>query len=233
MIISPPFQQFKDRADGGRALAKALSGFAGRVDSIVLALPRGGVPVAHEVSMTLSIPLDIWLVRKLGVPGHEEYAMGALAANDVLIFNEDVLQSLNIDQDSITAVIDREQTELERRNALYRAGRPPPDVSGKTVIVIDDGFATGATMKAAIKSLQESGAGWIVAAAPVGAQQVCAELGKLADEVICPCQPEPFHGVGNWYRDFRQVPDHDVLSLLQAPMPRRGMNGGRMKSAAV
>lgn len=205
---------FADRTEAGIKLASSLSHLAGQSDTLVLALPRGGVPVAFEVAKALSLPLDIWLVRKLGAPAHEELAVGAIAAGGIIVHNENVLQALHINTEDIKKIVQREKQELERRNLLYRQGRSAPDVSGKTVIIVDDGFATGATMKAAIASLRQADARKIIAAAPVGATSVCKDLAQEADEVFCPVQPEPFVGVGQWYQDFSQTPDRDVLLLL-------------------
>lgn len=204
-----PRTRFADRVDAG----KALSPFRKRVDSIVLALPRGGVPVAYEVAKSLSLPLDIWLVRKLGLPGHEELAMGAIAAGDITVLNDEVIKAARTDI-QIGSIIARERQELARRNKLYRGGCAAPDVAGKTVIVVDDGFATGATMTAALQSLRKARATWIVAAAPVGASAACAELEAQADEVVCPFRIEPFYGVGHWYDDFSQTEDEEVMALL-------------------
>ena len=209
-----PLQRFSGRAEAGGFLASLLSSYAGKTDTLVLALPRGGVPVAREVAKALSLPLDIWLVRKLGIPGHEETAMGAIALGDIIVRNEDLMGLLHIPPESFQDVIAKEKRELDRRNTLYRQGRPVPDVNGKTVIIIDDGFATGATMRAAIASLRQAGAVWIIAAAPVGSDSACDDLSKEADDVICPLQPEPFYGVGQWYEDFSQTSDGEVLSIL-------------------
>jgi putative phosphoribosyl transferase len=207
---------FADRAEAGKRLAEALSGYAGRADVLVLALPRGGVPVAYEVAQTLAVPMDLWLVRKLGVPGQEELAMGAIAGNDTRILNRDIINVLNIDRTTIDAVIVKEQAELERRNLLYRQGRPSPNVEGKTIIIIDDGLATGATMRAAIASLRQAGAAKIIAAVPVGAASTCGKVEQEADELVYLYTPEPFYGVGQWYSDFSQTSDESVLALLES-----------------
>ncbi|SEO37946.1 phosphoribosyltransferase [Nitrosovibrio sp. Nv6] len=205
---------FADRAEAGKMLAEALSAYAGRTDVLVLALPRGGVPVAYEVAKMLAAPMDLWLVRKLGVPGQEELAMGAMAGKDTRILNQEIINILNIDQAAIDAAVAREQKELERRNRHYRQGRPPPDIEGKTIIIIDDGLATGATMRAAIASLRHMGAKRIIAAVPVGAASTCSKVQKEADELVCLFTPEPFYGVGQWYSDFSQTSDEEVLALL-------------------
>lgn len=205
---------FADRTEAGKILADALAQYAGRSDVLVLALPRGGVPVAHEVAKALAAPMDLWLVRKLGVPGQEELAMGAMAGKDTLVFNQEIINLLNIDQTAIDTAVVREQAELQRRNRHYRQGRPPRDVTEKTVILIDDGLATGATMRAAIASLRQAGAARIVAAVPVGAAATCVKVEKEADEFVCLFTPEPFYGVGQWYSNFLQVMDEEVLTLL-------------------
>lgn len=216
------FHRFANRAEAGRMLAEALSNYIGRSDILVLALPRGGVPVAYEVAKKLSAPLDLWLVRKLGVPGQEELALGALAGKKILVLNDDIINALNIDQSAIDKVIAREQAELERRNRLYRQGRPAPDVEGKTIIIIDDGLATGATMRAAIASLRQAGAAQVIAAVPVGAKSTCMKIEQEADKLVCLYMPEPFYGVGQWYSDFSQTSDEEVLSLLNRAASNSG-----------
>lgn len=208
------FRRFANRTEAGKMLAEALSAYIGRSDILILALPRGGVPVACEVAKILLAPMDLWLVRKLGVPGQEELALGALAAKNVCVLNQEVIDLLSIDQAVIDRVISREQAELERRNRLYRHGRPPPDTGGKTIIIIDDGLATGATMRAAIASVRQAGAARIIVAVPVGAASTCRKIKKEADELVCLYMPEPFFGVGQWYSDFSQTSDEDVLTLL-------------------
>ena len=209
------FNRFADRKEAGKILAEALSSYAHKNNLLVLALPRGGVPVAYEVAKFLHAPMDLWLVRKLGVPGHEELAMGALAGGGLYVINDEVINLMRIGKNIINDVMVHERAELERRNKLYRQGRPPPDVADKTVIVIDDGLATGATMRAAIMSLRQAGADRIIAAAPVGAPSTCRDLEKDADGVLCLFTPEPFYGVGVWYDDFSQTMDREVQSLLQ------------------
>ncbi|SHL34000.1 Predicted phosphoribosyltransferase [Nitrosospira sp. Nsp11] len=213
---------FADRAEAGKRLAEALAGYARRTDVLVLALPRGGVPVAYEVAQTLAVQMDLWLVRKLGVPGQEELAMGAIAGNDTRVLNRDIISVLNIDRTTIEAVIVKEQAELERRNLLYRQGRPSPNIEGKTIIIIDDGLATGATMRAAIASLRHAGAAKIIAAVPVGAAATCGKIEQEADELVCLYTPEPFYGVGQWYSDFSQTPDESVLALLESAAKSQG-----------
>ena len=207
-------QKFENRTAAGQALAKALASYADRPDAIVLALPRGGVPVAHEVAAALSLPMDVWIVRKLGVPGHEELAMGAIALGGACHINRDIALGLNVPERTLNQVIARERTELARRNALYRQDRKLPSLQDKTVIVVDDGLATGATMRAAIESLRQAKAGYIVAAVPVGAKETCDDLRGVADDVICLHTPEQFYGVGQWYDDFSQTSDEDVQDIL-------------------
>ncbi len=214
-------EMLQDRHDAGKRLAGALSHYAGRTDTVVLALPRGGVPVAYEISRVLDLPLDVLLVRKLGVPGHEELAMGAIAWGDIRVLNDDIIKELNISEDAIEDAVARESELIRQRNILYRDNRPPPLVEGKTVIVVDDGLATGATMKAAIAALRQAGAERVVAATPVGASQTRDELLALADEVVCLATPYPFYGVGQWYADFSQISDTLVKDLLNKCRSRR------------
>ena len=206
--------KFRDRADAGRELAGQLAHYAGRSDVLVLALPRGGVPVGYEVAEVLGAPLDVFLVRKLGVPGHEELAMGAIASGGVRVLNERVVRPLGITDAVIKAVEAEERRELERRESAYRGSRPPIDVHGQTVILVDDGLATGASMRAAVVALRRLEPARIVVAVPVGAPDTCAELEKEADEVVCVSEPEPFFGVGMWYRDFSPTTDDEVRELL-------------------
>jgi putative phosphoribosyl transferase len=214
---------FGDRTDAGRQLAARLMKYAGRSDVLVLALPRGGVPVALEVARVLHAPLDVFLVRKLGLPGHPELAMGALATGGIRILNEDVVRNLRIPDEVIDAVAAGEQEELERRERVYRGGRPAPDVRGRIVILVDDGLATGSTMRAAVAALRRQGPARIIVAVPVGAPDTCAEFQDEADEAICVRAPEPFYAVGLWYDDFSQISDEEVHDLLErareAPAP--------------
>jgi len=189
-----------------------------RKDVIILALPRGGVPVAHEVAKALNLPMDVWLVRKLGVPGHEELAIGAMALNGVYHINSDIALGLNITPRQLNEVVARARAELNRRNKLYRRGRSAPSLEGKTVIIVDDGLATGATMHAAIESLRQAKTGHIVAAVPIGAKDACHALAAIADKVVCLQTPEPFYGVGEWYQDFSQTSDEEVQGLLAQHM---------------
>lgn len=210
---------FTDRIHAGRELASVLSDYSIEQDAlrdkiIVLALPRGGVPIASEVADKLALPMDILLVRKLGVPGHEEYAMGAIAAGGLIYLNQEVVNAVQVSQAQIDQVVDREQAELIRRNDLYRSGRPPLDVEGKTVILVDDGLATGATMQVAVTALRRAGAERIIAAVPVGAPDSCKALRPQVDELVCLHQPEDFSGVGRWYQNFSQVSDTEVIDIL-------------------
>lgn len=206
--------RFADRLAAGRRLATALAAYKGQGDVVVLGLPRGGVPVAYEVARALGAPLDVFLVRKLGVPGHEELAMGAIASGGVRVLNEDVLEGLRIPPRVIEDVTDIEAAELERRERVYRGGRPPLDVRGRVVIVVDDGLATGSTMRAAVAALRRLEPARIVVAVPTGASETCAMLRDEADEVVCLTTPDPFHAVGLWYDDFRPTTDDQVRALL-------------------
>lgn len=205
---------FRDRTDAGRMLAAQLKKYAGKPDLIVLALPRGGVPVAYEVAKALHAPLDVFIVRKLGVPGHEELAMGAVASGGVRVLNDHVVKGLRIPQYVIDAVVNWETEELKRRERLYRGDRPPPDVRGKTVILVDDGLATGSTMLAAVQALRQQGPDKIVVAVPVAAPDTCELVKAYVDEVVCAATPEPFYAVGLWYQDFSQTSDEEVRELL-------------------
>jgi len=207
---------YKDRAAAGRTLASLLAPYANRSDVVVLALPRGGVPVAREIAAALRAPLDVFLVRKLGVPGHEELAMGAIATGGVRILNQEVVNALRIPPGVIDAAASREQRELERREAAYRDGWPVPHVENQTVILVDDGLATGSTIRAAVAALYQQGPRRIVVAVPVGAPSTCQELRREVDEVICAITPDQFYAVGQWYRDFSEVSDETVGELLRA-----------------
>jgi predicted phosphoribosyltransferase len=206
---------FRDRSDAGKQLAKKVMAYADRRDVIVLALPRGGVPVGYEVARALHAPLDVFLVRKLGVPGHEELAMGAIASGGVRVLNHEVLRQLEISPEAIESVSAEQMEELERRARAYRDDRPRPDVHGRTVILVDDGLATGSTMRAAVAALRQQGPVRIVVAVPVGAMETCADLADEADEVISGHTPEPFYAVGLWYENFSQTTDEEVHALLQ------------------
>jgi len=207
---------FQDRTDAGRQLAEKLLSYAGRDDVIVLALPRGGVPVAFEVAQRVRVPLDVCVVRKLGVPGHEELAMGAIASGGVRVLNEDVLYVLPDAQSIVEMATAIEREELKRRERDYRSNRPAPEVRGRTVILVDDGLATGATMRAAAAALRQQGAAKIIVAVPVGAPGTCHEIRSVADEVVCLQTPGSFMGVGQYYEDFSQTTDEEVRELLAA-----------------
>ena len=206
---------FRDRTEAGRLLAGLLEQYAGKPDAIVLALPRGGAPVAYEVAKALHAPLDVFVVRKLGIPGHEELAMGAVATGGVRVLNDQVVRGLSIPDSVIDAVADGELQELERRERVYRGNRPPHDVRGKTVILVDDGLATGSTMLAAAQALRQQGPARIVVAVPVASPDTCELLKAYVDEVVCATTPEPFYAVGLWYRDFSQTTDEEVRELLE------------------
>jgi putative phosphoribosyl transferase len=205
---------FRDRTDGGRVLAERLRDYAQRDDVIVLGLARGGMPVAVEVARALSLPLDVFLVRKLGVPGHEELAMGAIASGGARVMNRAVVDRLALDDEAIEAVAAREQEELERREHAYRDGEPAAEVAGRVGILVDDGLATGASMRAAVRALRQRDAASVVVAVPIAPPRTCAELEDEADVVVCARTPEPFQAVGLWYEDFEQVTDDQVRQLL-------------------
>jgi predicted phosphoribosyltransferase len=205
---------FEDRADAGRRLAEKLTAYRNRHDVIVLALPRGGVPVAYEVALALDAPLDIFLVRKLGVPGQEELAMGAIASGNVQIINQDVVEALGISEETIDAVAREEERELERRERSYRDNRPATDVRGHTVILIDDGLATGASMAAAVAGLRALHPAQIVIAVPIASVETCEMFEEQVDAIICAETPHPFRAVGVWYDDFSQTTDDEVRTLL-------------------
>jgi putative phosphoribosyl transferase len=215
----PYARPFRDRTDAGQRLAGAL--VDRKLDNpVVLALPRGGVPVAFEAAVTLGAPLDVFNVRKLGVPGHEELAVGAIASGGTRVVNRDVATAYAIDESTLDQISRREQQELERREIQYRGGRPPIDVTGRTAILVDDGLATGSTMRAAVQAVRGRGAGRVVVAVPVAPQETCEMLGREADEVICLEMPEPFHAVGLWYVDFLPVADDEIADLLQRARER-------------
>lgn len=206
--------RFADRHDAGRHLAAELSQFAGRDDVVVLGLPRGGVPVAEEVARALGAPLDVFVVRKLGVPGHEELAMGAIATGGVRVLNDDVVSAAGIGVADVERVGARELETLTAQELAYRGDRPPVEVRERSVIVVDDGLATGATMRAAVTALRERGAREIVVAVPTAPRETCQALGQIADAVVCATTPDPFMAVGLWYRDFSPVSDDEVRELL-------------------
>jgi predicted phosphoribosyltransferase len=207
--------RYRDRYEAGQVLGQQLDRYGGRDDVIVLALPRGGVPVGYVVAEMLGAPLDVFLVRKLGLPGHEELAMGAIATGGVRVLNDDVVRGLNIPPETIDEVAAVEQAELERREREYRDDWPKPDVRGKTVILIDDGLATGSTMRAAAMALRRQKPAAIVVAVPVAAASTCDEFQGLVDDVVCAVTPEPFYAVGMWYQTFDQTTDEEVRDLLE------------------
>jgi len=207
-------ERFRNRNEAGRQLAEKLKAYADRPDVLVLALPRGGVPVAYEVARALGVPLDVFVVRKLGIPGHEELAMGAVATGGVRVLNDQIVQRLGIPEYVIDAVAAREEQELARRERLYRGNRPPPDVRGRTVILVDDGLATGATMRAAVMALRQLQPARIVVAVPTASSETREELRPEVDDIVCAITPEPFLAVGHWYEDFSQTTDDEVRHLL-------------------
>jgi predicted phosphoribosyltransferase len=219
-------QRFRDRAEAGRWLAASLASYDHRADVTVLALPRGGVPVACEIARVLSAPLDVFVVRKLGVPGQEELAMGAIATGGVRVVNQHIVRQLGITASALEQVAAVEKRELERRERLYRGDRPPLPVRGRTVILVDDGLATGSTMMAAIEALRLQGPARIVVAAGVGSPQACAAMAGVADACVCALRPPMLDGVGRWYADFSQTTDTEVQELLkraahEQPTPAR------------
>lgn len=207
--------RFRDRSDAGRRLAAELREHAHDPNAIVLALPRGGVPVGHEVASALGVPLEVFVVRKLGLPWHEELAMGALASGGVRVLDEDLIRLARVSREDVERVTGWEQAELERRERLYRGDRPFPDLHGRTVILVDDGLATGSTMRAAVTALRLEGPVRIVVAVPVAAPETCAAFQHVADEIVCAETPEPFEAVGLWYDDFSQTTDDEVHGLLE------------------
>jgi putative phosphoribosyl transferase len=207
--------RFKDRRDAGRILARQLTAYAGRPDVTVLGLPRGGVPVAYEVALALHVQLDIFIVRKLGLPGHEELAIGAIASGGIRVLNEDIIDVLDVPELAIDLVAERELQELQRREHDYRGNRPAPDIHNRTVILVDDGLATGASMRAAVAGLRAQQPARIVVAVPTAARETCAALEPEVDEVVCAITPEPFYGVSRWYEDFSQIHDAEVRSFLE------------------
>lgn len=206
--------RYQDRFEAGRMLAEQLRDEARTGNAIVLALPRGGVPVGFEVARVLGLPLDVFLVRKLGTPGHEELAMGAIASGGVRILNPEVIEELGIPREAIDAATEAQHRELVRREHEFRAGRPPLDVRGRTVLLVDDGLATGSTMRAAVAGLRELSPARIVVAAAVGSGEAVELLSREADAVVCPRTPEPFYAVGLWFEDFEQTTDAEVRELL-------------------
>ncbi len=223
--------RFRDREEAGQRLAAALAGYAGRPEVRVLALPRGGVPVAFQVACALGAPLDVFIVRKLGAPGYEELAMGAIASGGIVVLNDRVIQALGVGQRDIDRVAEAERRELQRREQSYRGGRPGADIAGRTAIVVDDGLATGATMRAAVAALRPQAPARIVVAVPVAARDTCEALRAEVDELVCLRTPDAFHAVGAWYDDFTQTGDEEVHRLLDlarqgCPRPPPAAAGG-------
>jgi len=206
--------RFADRQQAGELLAAKLTAYANRSDVLVLALPRGGVPVGFALARILQVSLDIFLVRKLGVPNHEELAMGAIASSGVRVLNTEIINTLRIPHAVIDVVATREQREIDRRERQYRAGRPVPKIRGRIILLVDDGLATGATMRAAVTAVRQHQPAKVVVAVPIAAEEICTELRAQADEVVCAVTPEPFYAVGLWYADFTQVTDQEVRDLL-------------------
>jgi predicted phosphoribosyltransferase len=223
-----PPRAYLDRHDAGAALAELLARYAGQPDVLVLGLPRGGVPVAYEVARALRAPLDVFVVRKLGLPGHEELAMGAVASGGIVVLNRPMIESLGVSDAAVCRVLDAEKRELARREERYRDDLPPPRLTDTTVILVDDGLATGSSMFAALQALKQEHPKRVVVAVPVGAPDTCETLRSHADEVVCARTPEPFYGVGAWYEDFSQTTDAEVHELLE----RAGGTHGAADSAA-
>lgn len=221
-----PEGQFRDRVHAGQVLAAALEKYAGRSDVIVLALPRGGVPVGYEVATRLGAPLDVFVVRKLGLPGQDEFAMGALASGGVIVLNDELIAGLGVPTSVVEAVISRERAELERRERAYRGDRPSLDVADRTAILVDDGLATGSTMRAAVLGLRQRAPRRVVVGVPIAALSTCSELSSEVDEIVCARTPEPFHAVGLWYVDFEQTSDERVRELLDAAARAHAARGG-------
>ena len=216
-------RRFRDRRDAGRQLGEEVRRRYGtRSDALVLALPRGGVPVAFEVAQAIDAPLDVFIVRKLGFPGHEELAMGAIASGGVRVLNDEVLRYSPVPQRAIDEATAREQQELERRERSYRGTRPPLDVTSRTVFVVDDGLATGSTMRAAVRALRRMNSSEVIVAVPVAAAETCEDLRREVDDLICLSTPSPFQAVGLWYEDFDQTSDAEVLELLRDGSPVEG-----------
>lgn len=209
-------EKYANRTEAGIILANKLTDYAKKKDVLVLALPRGGVPVAYEIARILQIPLDVFIVRKLGVPGHEELAMGAIAMGNSVVFNKEIVDDLNISQSAIDAVIAKEAKELNRREMLYRNHYPFPDIKDKTIILVDDGIATGATIRAAIQSLRMLKPSFIIVAVPVADISICNEMNRLVDLFVCPLRASYLHAVGAWYDNFSQTEDEEVHQLLNA-----------------
>lgn len=208
-------ERFTDRRDAGRVLARRLSAYKGQTDVIILALPRGGVPVAYEVALALNAPLDVFLVRKLGLPGREELAMGAIASGGIRVLNNDIIRVLNVPEEVINIVAQRELLELQRREQLYRGDRPAPELHDRKVILIDDGLATGASMRAAVGGVRAQHPARTIIAVPVASQEMCDAFEFEVDEMVCAMTPDPFLGVSRWYEDFSQTTDEEVRLFLE------------------
>ena len=208
-------ERFQNRSEAGRQLASRLLAYASRDEVVVFGLPRGGVPVAFEIALALDAPLDVFIVRKLGLPGHEEFGIGAIASGDVRVADEAVLRAYDVDSEALERITARERLELERRERLYRDDRPFPVVEDRVVILVDDGLATGSTMRAAVAALRKKRPSKIVVAVPVGARETCTAIATLVDEVVCLETPDPFYAVGLWYEDFEQTDDVEVHELLE------------------
>ena len=216
--------KFVDRTEAGRELATVLAPrYAGRADVVVLGLPRGGVPVAYELAIALEAPLDVFVVRKLGLPGHEEFGIGAVATGGVRVVDESVLRAYGVDAETLEAITQRERLELNRRERLYRDDRPPAPLPGRTLILVDDGLATGSTMRAAVAALRAEGPRAIVIAVPVGAGETCETMALLVDDIVCLEMPEPFYAVGLWYENFDQTGDQEVHDLLERAAARHAI----------
>jgi predicted phosphoribosyltransferase len=222
-----------DRREGGRVLARKLKAFAGRTDVVVLGLPRGGVPVAYEVASALHAPLDVFLVRKLGMPGAEELAFGALASGGLRLVDESLLRRYGVSAEEVERIAERERRELDRRERAYRGGRPPLPLRGRVVLLVDDGLATGSSMTAAILALRGVAPARIVAAAPVAPPDTCERLREIADTVVCVLTPDPFEAVGRWYRDFDQTTDEEVRELLARARAERPEESESRSAPAV
>jgi predicted phosphoribosyltransferase len=227
-----PRRVFRDRREAGRVLANLLSAYRDRPDVIVLGLARGGVPVAWEVAAALHAPLDAFIVRKLGAPGHEEFAVGALASGGRVVVNDDVVRGLRISPQQLRDIAEREGRELVRREAAYRGGRPPIDLAGKTVVLVDDGLATGSSMFAAVQALREAEPAHIVIAVPAAPESTCREFAGLVDDVVCATMPTPFFAVGESFWDFRQVTDEEVRTLLATPTTNGSTSRPAVRTAA-
>ena len=208
-------ERFRDRTEAGRILAARLKAYGARPDVVVLGLPRGGVVVAYEIAQALGAPLDVFVVRKLGVPGHSELAFGAIASGGARVLNDEVLAAAAISEQTIERVTEEQQKELARRERLYRGDRPSPELRGRTVVLVDDGLATGATVRAAVAALRQHEPARVVVAVPTGAPSSCARLADEVDELLCERTPDPFYAVGLWYEDFSEVTDDDVRELLE------------------